>query len=71
MKPYFETVCGPLALAHGIRKLLGDPDLGRHLAARARLAALERHDLKGLIHRMETLYGSLLAEKGGRTCASW
>ena len=56
----------PAALARGIERLLADPGLRRRLAATARPMALERHQLKGLIHRVEMLYGEVLTEKGGR-----
>jgi glycosyltransferase involved in cell wall biosynthesis len=51
----------PAALARGIERLLGDPALRRRLAGVARPVALERHHVKGLIHRMETLYADILA----------
>jgi glycosyltransferase involved in cell wall biosynthesis len=53
----------PPALARGIEKLLGDAGLCRRLAATARPAAMERHHIKALIHRMETLYADVLAGK--------
>lgn len=53
----------PSALARGIRELLADPEPRAQLVPAARAAALGRHDLNGLIHRMEALYGALLAEK--------
>jgi len=53
----------PTALAHSIRTLLADPALAGRLAAAARPIALERHDVKGLIHRMEALYTGLMAGK--------
>lgn len=53
----------PPALARAIGMLLGDPALRRRLAAGARPAALRRHDVKGLLLRMEALYQHLLAEK--------
>ncbi|HWU38604.1 MAG TPA: glycosyltransferase family 4 protein, partial [Candidatus Acidoferrum sp.] len=56
----------PAVLARGIESLLADSELRRRLAATARPMALERHQLKRLIHRMETLYGEVLTEKGGR-----
>ena len=56
----------PPALAQAVQGLLADPALRRRLAAAARPYALSRHDVKGLIHRMEALYTSLMAEKGGR-----
>jgi len=56
----------PPALAQAVQGLLADPVLRRRLAASARPYALSRHDVKGLIHRMEALYTSLMAEKGGR-----
>jgi hypothetical protein len=40
-----------------------DPALAGRLAAAARPMALERHDVKGLIRRMEALYQGLLAAK--------
>jgi glycosyltransferase involved in cell wall biosynthesis len=51
----------PSALARGIERLLRDPALRRRLAGAARPVALERHHVKGLIHRMETLYADVLA----------
>jgi len=54
------------ALAWGIETLLGQPGLRRRLADTARPAAVQRHHITGLIHRMETLYADVLAEKGGR-----
>jgi glycosyltransferase involved in cell wall biosynthesis len=53
----------PAALAQGIQRLLGDPELCRRLAVAARPVALEKHHVKGLIHRMETLYADVLAGK--------
>jgi glycosyltransferase involved in cell wall biosynthesis len=53
----------PPALARAIRTLLEDPALRSRLAAAARPVALEKHDLKGLLHRMEALYTSVLTEK--------
>jgi glycosyltransferase involved in cell wall biosynthesis len=53
----------PSALARGIERLLRDPALRRRLAAGARPVVLERHDVKGLIHRMETLYEGVMAGK--------
>lgn len=53
----------PALLAEGIQRLLEDPDLCRRLAAAARPMALERHHVKGLIHRMEALYTNLLAKR--------
>jgi len=53
----------PSALARGIERLLGDPTLRRRLAGAARPVALERHHVRGLIHRMETLYADVLAGK--------
>jgi len=54
------------ALARAIQGLLADPALRARLAVAARPAALSRHDVKGLIHRMETLYATVMAGKGGR-----
>jgi glycosyltransferase involved in cell wall biosynthesis len=56
----------PPALARAIEVLLADPALRARLAAAARPAALSRHDIRGLIHRTEALYESLLAGKGVR-----
>jgi len=56
----------PPALARAIQGLLADPALRARLAVAARPAALSRHDVKGLIHRMETLYATVMAGKGGR-----
>jgi len=56
----------PPALARAIQGLLADPALRARLAVAARTAALSRHDVKGLIHRMETLYATVMAGKGGR-----
>ena len=53
----------PAALAQGIQGLLGDPELCGRLAVAARPVALEKHHVKGLIHRMETLYADVLAGK--------
>jgi glycosyltransferase involved in cell wall biosynthesis len=53
----------PATLARGIQRLLGDPELRRRLAAAARPVALERHDVKALIHRMDSLYVHMLAGK--------
>jgi glycosyltransferase involved in cell wall biosynthesis len=53
----------PLALARAIEVLLADPALRHRLAAAARPVALGRHDVKGLLHRMEALYQGLLAAK--------
>lgn len=53
----------PAALAQGIQRLLGDPGLCHRLAASARPVVLERHDVKGLIHRMEALYTIMMTEK--------
>jgi glycosyltransferase involved in cell wall biosynthesis len=55
----------PAALAQGIQRLLGDPELCRRLAVAARPVALERHHVKGLIHRIEWLYMDLMVQKGG------
>jgi glycosyltransferase involved in cell wall biosynthesis len=56
----------PAALAQGIERLLGDPELRHRLASAARPVALERHDVKGLVHRMEALYQRLLAAEQPR-----
>lgn len=56
----------PLALARAIEVLLADPALRHRLAAAARPVALGRHDGKALIHRMEALYVTVMARKGGR-----
>jgi len=56
----------PAALADGIRTLLADPALAGRLAEAARPIVLERHDVKGLIHRMEVLYTGLMGQKGGQ-----
>jgi glycosyltransferase involved in cell wall biosynthesis len=53
----------PAALAQGIERLLKDPELRRRLAAAARPVVLERHDVKGLIHRIDSLYVDVLAGK--------
>jgi len=53
----------PAALAGGIRTLLADPALAGRLAEAARPIALERHDVKGLIHRMEVLYTGLMERR--------
>jgi glycosyltransferase involved in cell wall biosynthesis len=53
----------PAALAQGIERLLEDPVLRRRLAAAARPVVLERHDVKGLVHRMDSLYVDVLAGK--------
>lgn len=53
----------PPALARAIQALLVDPALAGRLAAAARPMALGRHDVKGLIHRMEALYTAVMAEK--------
>ncbi|MBI4736158.1 MAG: glycosyltransferase family 4 protein [candidate division NC10 bacterium] len=53
----------PPALARAIEVLLADPALRHRLAVAARPVALERHDVKGLIRRMEALYEGLLAAK--------
>jgi glycosyltransferase involved in cell wall biosynthesis len=53
----------PTALADGIRTLLADPALAGRLAEAARPVALTRHDVKRMIHRMETLYGDLMADE--------
>ncbi len=53
----------PPALAQAVQRLLEDPALRRRLAAAARPHALSRHDVKGLIHRMEALYASVMAGK--------
>lgn len=55
----------PAALARGLERLLGDPGLRCRLVAAAQPAVLEKHHVKGLIHRMELLYADVLAEKGG------
>jgi glycosyltransferase involved in cell wall biosynthesis len=56
----------PAALADGIRTLLADPALAGRLAEAARPVVLERHDVKGLIYRMEVLYTGLMGQKGGQ-----
>lgn len=56
----------PPAMAQGVRRLLADPEFRARLAAAAQVVALERHDAKGLIHRMETLYEGLMAGKPRR-----
>ncbi|MBI2000388.1 MAG: glycosyltransferase family 4 protein [candidate division NC10 bacterium] len=53
----------PPALARAIEVLLADPALRHRLAVAARPVALGRHDVKGLIRRMEALYQGLLAAK--------
>ncbi len=53
----------PSALARGIRELLAGPEHRAQLVPAARAAALGRHDLNGLIHRMDALYTSLMAAK--------
>jgi glycosyltransferase involved in cell wall biosynthesis len=53
----------PSALARGIGGLLADPDRRARLLSAARAAVLARHDVNGLIHRMEALYTRVLAEK--------
>lgn len=53
----------PPALAQAVQGLLADPALAGRLAAAARPYALSRHDVKGLIHKMEALYTSLMADK--------
>jgi glycosyltransferase involved in cell wall biosynthesis len=53
----------PSALARGIRELLTDAEPGAQLVPAARAAALGRHDLNGLLRRMEGLYTRVLEEK--------
>jgi glycosyltransferase involved in cell wall biosynthesis len=53
----------PPALSRAIRDLLADPERRARPLPAARRLALERHDVKGLLHRMEALYEALLAEK--------
>jgi glycosyltransferase involved in cell wall biosynthesis len=53
----------PLALSRAIRDLLADPDRRARTVPGARRLALERHDVTTLLHRMEALYETLLAEK--------
>ncbi len=53
----------PSAMARGIGDLLANPDWGARLLPAARAAVLARHDLTGLLHRMETLYAGLLAAR--------
>jgi len=57
----------PSALARGIERLLGDPALRHRLAGAARPVALERHHVKHLIRRMETLYTGLVPERHGQS----
>lgn len=56
----------PVALARGIERLLSDPGLCRRLVATARPVAVEKHHIKGLIPRMETVYAEVLAGKQGQ-----
>ncbi len=56
----------PAALAQGLWALLADSALRARLAASGRSVALARHDLKGLIHRIEALYSAVMAEKHGQ-----
>jgi glycosyltransferase involved in cell wall biosynthesis len=56
----------PDALARGIRELLADPERRARPLAAARAAVLARHDVKGLIHRMDALYTSVIAAKKGQ-----
>ncbi len=53
----------PSALARGIRELLADPEPRAQLVPSARAAALGRHDLNGLLRRMEALYTGLLTAR--------
>jgi glycosyltransferase involved in cell wall biosynthesis len=57
----------PSALARGIERLLGDPPLRHRLAGAARPVALERHHVKHLIRRMESLYTGLVPERHGQS----
>jgi glycosyltransferase involved in cell wall biosynthesis len=58
----------PAALAAGIRHLIDRPDLRERLATAARPAVLGRHDVGGLIRRIETLYTKVLAERKEQAC---
>jgi len=51
----------PSAMARGIQDLLANPEGGARLLPAARAAVLARHDVTGLLHRMEALYAGLLA----------
>jgi glycosyltransferase involved in cell wall biosynthesis len=53
----------PSALSRGLRELLADPERRGRLVPAARALALGRHDLKGLLRRMEALYTSVMAAK--------
>jgi glycosyltransferase involved in cell wall biosynthesis len=61
----------PAALAQGVRTLLGDPAAAARRAAVGRGVVLGRHDVRGLVERVEALYTAVLREKGETTCASW
>jgi len=53
----------PDAMANGIRRLLDDGPLRGRLAAAGRDVALDRHDVTGLVPRVETLYTAVIDEK--------
>jgi glycosyltransferase involved in cell wall biosynthesis len=53
----------PSAMARAIGDLLGDPALRARLAAAGQTVVLERHQVAGLIRRVETLYTALMAGK--------
>ena len=53
----------PSALARGIRDLLADPERRARPLPAARRLALEKHNVKELLHRMEALYTSVLMVK--------
>jgi len=55
--------CDPPALSRAIRDLLADPERRARTVPSARRLALERHNVNTLLHRMEALYETLLAEK--------
>jgi glycosyltransferase involved in cell wall biosynthesis len=53
----------PPALSRAIRDLLADPERRVRTVPAARAAVLARHDVKGLLRRMEVFYAALPAEK--------
>ena len=55
----------PAAMAKAIALLLADPARRERLGRAGRDAALARHDVPGLIRRMEGLYTDLVTGKGG------
>jgi glycosyltransferase involved in cell wall biosynthesis len=54
----------PVALADAIAELLADPESARAMGARGRERRIAEFDIDILVHRLEDLYGELLAMRG-------